>query len=178
MEIWKPVTGMENRYAASNAGKIKGLIQYGRHNAGRILTTCLDERGYEKIYIMTDSGKRTTRVHILVCLAFHGVKPTNEHTVNHKDGNKLNNTPDNLGWATRQEQSIHFYTQLNGKEKRPRGHGIHWRANYTDDEVRLIRKLHASGMSYHKLCDYFNHRTTWVPLQAIVKKRTYSHVVD
>lgn len=178
MEIWKPVYGLEHRYEASNTGKIKGLIDYGRHRAGRILATCLDECGYEKIYIVTDGGKRTTRVHILVCLAFHGPKPSNAHTVNHKDGNKLNNVPDNLEWMTMQEQAIHSYHTLQNIESRPRGYGNHWNAIYTDDEIRLIRKLHQSGLGYHKIAKQLGEKSSWVTIQRIITKKCYSHVSD
>lgn len=177
MEIWKPVTGMENRYEASNLGRIRGILKYGKHDVPRILATSLDERGYSKIYIIGPNGKKlTTRTHILVCLAFHGSKPTDAHTVNHKDGNKLNNTPENLEWMTRQEQAIHSYQVLGNVSSRPRGYGSHHRANYTDDEVRHIRSLHASGVSHEKIAAIFEHRTSWVTIYNIVKRKTYNHI--
>ena len=121
MEIWKPVLGLEDRYEASNQGRIRGIKLYGRHTQPRIIASTLDERGYAKIYIINSFGKKTTtRAHILVCLAFHGEKPTELHQVNHKDGNKLNNTPDNLEWVTASENCRHLYDQLNGYERRPR----------------------------------------------------------
>jgi hypothetical protein len=39
-------------------------------------------------------------VHQLVCLAFHGPKPSPEHEVAHQDDVKSVNTPDSLRWDT------------------------------------------------------------------------------
>lgn len=177
MEIWKPIPGLENRYLASNTGKIKGIFTCGGHDRPRILKTCPDECGYEKIYIKTDTGKRTTRVHILVCLAFVGPKPSDRHTVNHKDGNKLNNTPDNLEWATFSQQMVHAYKVLDMGKNLARGYGCHPLAKYTDDEIREIRRLYQSGMGYHKIREYFNNRSSWVTIQKIVTGKLYRHVV-
>ena len=137
------------------------------------------DNGYYQVGLVKKGLTRnrvTRKVHTLVCLAFVGPQPTELHTVNHKNGNKLDNSSENLEWMTRSEQSIHSYNVLNNIESRPRGHGNHWRANYTDDEVREIRKLHANGMSYHKIAAYFGNKTTWVPIQFIVKRKTYAHV--
>lgn len=178
MEIWKPVAGMEDRYEASDRGRIRSTWLKNGKPYTHVMRLGLDERGYAKLCITVETGKRCTRAHILVCRAFHGLPPTKLHTVNHKDGNKLNNTPENLEWATRQEQSQHFYNELSGKEKRPRGHGVHWRANYTDDEIRLIRSLHRSGLGYHKIRAKLGNKTSWVAIQMIVTGKTYTHVND
>ena len=179
MEIWKPVYGLESRYEASSTGKIRGIDPHRGHHVGKILKTTIDDCGYEKIYIAVSANKqRTTRVHILVCLAFHGPAPTELHTVNHKDGDKKNNVPENLEWMTRQEQSIHSYHVLGNIKTRPRGHGVHWRANYTDDEIRLIRKLHKEGFGYHRIRSALGNKTSWVAIQMIVTGKTYYHVPD
>jgi hypothetical protein len=47
--------------------------------------------------------KKNFRWHILVCEAWHGVRPTPEHQVRHRDGTKTNNRPDNLCWGTAKE---------------------------------------------------------------------------
>jgi hypothetical protein len=44
-------------------------------------------------------------VHRVVCEAFHGAPPTEKHTVDHIDGNRLNNHKDNLCWLPMSENN-------------------------------------------------------------------------
>ena len=54
---------------------------------------------------------RQSCVHRLVCLAFHGPPPSDQHTtVHHIDGDPRNNLPSNLCWATPSEQVHHSWT--------------------------------------------------------------------
>ena len=56
-----------------------------------------------------ESGKRwKPSVHQIVALAFIGACPTGG-TVNHKDGNKLNNHYSNLEYVTRSQNQLHAY---------------------------------------------------------------------
>jgi len=48
----------------------------------------------------------SVRVHRIAATAFHGVPPTKEHVVDHKDTNKQNNRPENLRWVTRLENVL------------------------------------------------------------------------
>lgn len=73
---------------------------------GKVLKPSIDKDGYEKV-VLTKNGKRKTyRVHRLVAMAFIP-NPYSKKTVNHIDGNKLNNCVDNLEWATHKEQKEH-----------------------------------------------------------------------
>ena len=45
-------------------------------------------------------------IHRAIALAFIP-NPENKPCINHKDGNKLNNSIDNLEWCTHQENMIH-----------------------------------------------------------------------
>jgi hypothetical protein len=97
-ELWKTIN--DDRfigYEFSNMGRIKkqnGLITFGN----------LNKEGYNEISI----NNYTYTMHYLICLAFNGSPNRdygNEITVDHIDRNRINNTSDNLKWATRIEQA-------------------------------------------------------------------------
>lgn len=73
----------------------------------RFLTSTPDRYGYARVYMTLPNGKRKgSFVHRLLAMAFipnHQNKPC----VNHKDGNKKNNSIDNLEWCTHKENSSH-----------------------------------------------------------------------
>ncbi len=90
-EVWEPSqdgTYVSNKQRFKNA---EGHIYVPRLNSGE---------NYVKVKI---KGKNY-QFHNLVCEAFKDRKPSAEHTVDHIDRNPLNNTPENLRWATKQEQ--------------------------------------------------------------------------
>ncbi len=45
-------------------------------------------------------------VHQIVASAFHGLRPSTDHVVDHIDTNRQNNRPDNLRWVTRLENIL------------------------------------------------------------------------
>ena len=114
MEIWKDVVGYEGLYQVSNLGRVKSVDRY-KDNHGtkqlvkeKIKTTRKDKQGYLLLDLYKNNKKKTVRVHRLVAMAFIP-NPQNKETVNHIDGNKENNTVENLEWATQKEQNEHIY---------------------------------------------------------------------
>lgn len=66
------------------------------------------KNGYVKNCLTLKNGKQKFFFrHRLVMLCFEPNKLSDELQVNHKDGNKLNNSYDNLEWCTNQENRIH-----------------------------------------------------------------------
>lgn len=62
-------------------------------------------RGYAR-YILCVDGRHINRTaHSLVCEAFNGPRPSPGMHCAHRDGDKSNNTPENLYWATPKENS-------------------------------------------------------------------------
>lgn len=59
--------------------------------------------GYKHVSLCHENKKVSKNVHRLVCMAFHGMPPTPQHQVRHKNGNQLDNRPKNLAWATQAE---------------------------------------------------------------------------
>jgi len=97
-EIWKEIPfdiiNISN-YFVSNFGRYK-------NNKGEIKTDYLYNSGYKRISI----NKKSYLLHRLVALTFLE-NPDSKEMVNHKDGNKLNNSLDNLEWATCSENNLH-----------------------------------------------------------------------
>lgn len=108
MDIWKKIDGTED-YQISNSGEVK--------NSNRQLKPRTDKDGYLIIDIRFEEAKKTCRVHRLVSEAFIP-NPENKPCVNHKDGNKKNNSVDNLEWCTYSENMTHAVK--NGLWKSPK----------------------------------------------------------
>ena len=75
--------------------------------------------GYKKVSILYDGEQKTVSVHRMVAILYIP-NPNNLPEVNHKDGNKANNTVDNLEWVTRQENIIHSSVVLGLRKENPK----------------------------------------------------------
>jgi len=62
--------------------------------------------GYLTLTLCEDGKKDTVLIHRLVALSFLE-NPENKPCVNHIDGNKINNSVDNLEWCTHKENTRH-----------------------------------------------------------------------
>lgn len=69
-----------------------------------------DRNGYACIAV---ANNIRVAVHRLVCLAFHGVPPTDAHVVARRNGIKTDNSPSNLYWATRGEANKAAFDRRN-----------------------------------------------------------------
>lgn len=73
---------------------------------GTPLKHSINPKGYQIINVQINKKPKGVAVHIAIARAFvPGYKPGLE--VNHKDGNKQNNRPENLEWVTRKENARH-----------------------------------------------------------------------
>jgi len=138
-EIWKDVEGYEGIYEVSNYGKIKTLkrISGTCHRKDKELSiNRLTKDGYIHVALAKGDRIKEDRLHQVV--ARHFVENTeNKPTVNHIDGNKLNNRADNLEWSTRHEQLQHAY---NLGLKKPKMGTDNYASKLTEADVRYIRK--------------------------------------
>ena len=94
MEIWKDIEGFIGRYQVSSWGRVRNA------ETGKVLKPYLNKKGYLKVGLC--NGERVPkkfRVNRLVAKAFIA-NPYDLPQVNHKDGNKENNSYTNLEWAT------------------------------------------------------------------------------
>lgn len=120
MELWKDIKGYEGIYQVSNLGNIRSLEritifesenQHKKYKANRqikckIKKPTVNKCGYYQTVLYKKGRKRNVLVHRIVAETFLP-NLNNKPTINHIDGNKLNNKLDNLEWATYTEQLIH-----------------------------------------------------------------------
>ena len=150
-ETWKPVVGFEGRYEVSSEGRFRALardIIYKDGRKGKLKAKMI--RGYvgSHGYLIVSFDSTTKALaHRVVAEAFLGVHEFRV-TVNHKDGNKLNNNINNLEWVTYGENNNHARrTNLNIQ------HGERTNlTKYTDQFIAAVRNVYAKySPSYEEL---------------------------
>lgn len=125
-EIWKPIPDYEGIYEASSLGRIRtcegkttSSTRYEvRHWKSKIIKyrNCTDVRkiGY-RVSLWKNKKPKDFLIARLVCSAFYG---KSDLTVNHKDGNRLNNCIENLEWLSLGDNIRHgFETGLYHSQK-------------------------------------------------------------
>ena len=100
-EVWREIPGYDGDYFASDKGRILSLCR----NEPRILKPfiCSNDGNRTGYYYVEIRGQKQ-RVHRLVALAFLE-NPEDKPVVHHIDGNPLNNTLENLAYATYAENA-------------------------------------------------------------------------
>lgn len=152
-ENWRSVVGYEGFYEVSSLGRVRSVDRVfvradGQRQGrkGRVLIPGTSGRARQYPSVTLRHGHRRP-VHVLVCEAFHGAKPSPEHEVAHWDGDPTNNAAENLRWATRAENSgdarRHGTSPLAiGEGGERNGH-----ARLTWADVDAIRKACSAGAS-------------------------------
>jgi len=96
-EIFKPIEGYDG-YSVSNTGKVLN------NKTEKFLEGTIDSRGYLQVKLYKDKKGTLVSKHRLVAIAFIP-NPENKPCVDHCNNDKLNNSLENLRWATAQENS-------------------------------------------------------------------------
>lgn len=135
-KMWKTIEGYEGYYEVSDDGAVRSLDRYvadttGKHvGKKRLLRGALmkltegktqrKDGGYLVVNLRKNRTSWVVPVHILVAKAFIP-NPDNKPTVNHKDGDKLNNRVSNLEWVSYAENNVHA---LQTGLRSPRGNAV------------------------------------------------------
>ena len=100
MENYKQILDYPN-YEVSNLGNVR------RIGSVTLLKPIDNGKGYKTVHLSNDKGRRLCLIHRLVMVVFNPIETTMD--VNHKDGNKSNNTLSNLEWVTKSENTRHAH---------------------------------------------------------------------
>lgn len=177
VEIWKDVVGYEGIYQVSNFSRVKSLEvkRFTKANNSfstykeKILNQSLTKDGYLKITFTVNKQKKTFLVHRLVAIAFIP-NPENKPEVNHKDGIKTNNFPDNIEWNTPDENQKHAYR--NGLKISKKGIE-NLSSKLTEKQVFEIRKF--EGLKTQKeLSKIYNVGTSTIG--RVLRKTHWKHI--
>lgn len=126
-EEWRPAKPPYSMaYEVSSRGRVRSLdrIVYGgtgrdsasprdRIHRGRIKKPTINASGYPVCRMTCGSNKSVEYIHVHVAFAFLGEPPAPQgvgkglYNVNHIDGDKTNNTPENLEWITCEANHTH-----------------------------------------------------------------------
>ena len=119
MEEWRDIPGYDGIYQASSLGRIRtcdGKTTYTerhgiRHWKQRTLKQKICKNKYgrcdARVSLWKDGKEKTVLVARAVASAFYG---ESDMTVNHKDGNSMNNSVENLEWISREDNIRHGFT--------------------------------------------------------------------
>ena len=109
-EIWKDV---ENGYQVSSLGNVRSLDREHKQKAKQGSWSLHPYKGqnlaqieHRNGYLFVSINGKARSIHRMVADAFIP-NPEQKPYINHKDGNKKNNTVQNLEWCTAKENSRH-----------------------------------------------------------------------
>lgn len=171
-EFWKKIPNIDG-YEASNIGRIKSINRVIPIINGRIKSKTIPEcilkpillEGYPSVSIRVNGVVKLKKIHRLVAETFIE-NPDNLPQINHKDGNKLNNSIVNLEWCTPKHNIKHaiennLITRKKGEE--------HYFSRLTKEDIINIRELRKTrklneianiyGISFQHVSDIANIKT-------------------
>ncbi len=128
------VVGYEGHYMVSRCGRV-----YSVKRGGRELSGTIDADGYLVVHLSVGGSPKKEKVHRLVA-SVYVPNPNGYDTINHIDGDKLNNDASNLEWCTPELNSSHAAASglyRTGAE--------HPKAKVTDSEIAECIELYSTG---------------------------------
>jgi hypothetical protein len=158
IEVWKPVVGYEGFYEVSSLGAVRRVMAGQGARAGKLIKLLPNKRGYHRCGLCRAGKPVQHLVHHLVAAAFIGPRPQGLH-VNHRNGQKADNRPENLEYVTNAENTQHARTVLGYDNSGPRNGS----ARFTEADVLEMRAMRLRGMSYQTIADHFGcgQKTAW-----------------
>ncbi|MBO3356150.1 HNH endonuclease [Clostridium perfringens] len=113
---------------------------------GHVLKGSTNRDGYKNVTLSFDGKQKSFLVHRIILKTF---QPNNNYSkldVNHIDGNKKNNSLENLEWCTRSENVIHaFKTGLQNN--------VAGKLVVNKDMEKKFIKMRKEGFTYKKIAD-------------------------
>lgn len=162
----------KNMYLISPDGKIFSKYKASRESESNFLSPKPDRDGYLELALRTENNKpRFFKIHQLVALTYLGCPPGNmkDPTVNHKDGNILNNHYFNLEWMER---------SVNSSIRENKGTGeLNHEAKLTEVQVEEICNLLInSNLTFKQIAELYGVNKSTV--NNIKRHKNWKYITD
>lgn len=173
-EEWRPVVGWEGLYEVSSHGRVsrcgaaRGVRPPTRPDGRRILKASPANHGYRQVNLSRDGHRVNLPVHWLVAEAFLG--PRTE-TVDHIDGDRLNNRVTNLRYLSRADNASAAWDRLGRDQGR-----LAAATKLTPADVLAIRRRVAAGEKQKDVARAFGISTSHCC--RVVKQRAWSDLPE
>lgn len=169
-EIWRDIKDYEDYYQISSYGRVKSLVRKDSLNRDikeSILKSALNNYGYPFVVFCKNGKTKTFTVHRLVAKAFV-LNLLNKSSVNHINGVKIINLPNNLEWCTVSENNYHAYSIGLKENAKGEDHVSH---KLTEANVVQIR---SSKLKLKELAKMFN--VSFQLISAVRNNKAWRHV--
>ena len=149
METWKPIPNYEELYLASSSGEVKRIKKSKGAKINKILKPYLNKsNGYYYITLTKNCVQKNFYLHKIIIKSFLG---ESNLQVNHIDGNKKNNSINNLEYVTSSQNMYHATRVLNKRSKEN-----HWNSKLKSADILEIKKLKNLGLTQKAIAEKFN----------------------
>lgn len=155
-------------YEVSSLGGVRRSETGRRTFAGRVLKPFLMAVGYMAVRPVINGRNVHVYIHDAVAAAFIGPKPEG-FAVNHIDGVKTNNTPQNLEYVSHAQNMRH--ASDNGLLARGERHPS---SKLTEASVRALRADRVGGMPFSKLAA--KHGVSVAVAFSVANRKSWRHV--
>lgn len=155
----RPVDGFPDYYITND-----GAVYSKKFNKTRKLKPSIVAYGYYGVILCQNGKTYSKRVHRLVAEAFIP-KVKKKSQVNHKNGNKLDNSIENLEWCTPKENIHHAFNELSRRGGN---------CKLSDTQAIAVKSSHAQGIKIKDLAKQYG--LCRKIIKRIVKGVSYNHI--
>lgn len=150
MKIWKDIPGFEGLYECSNEGLVRSV------ETKKLKCQSLNNSGYLRVELFKENKRKRLFPHRIVASLFvANPNPEKFNVVNHINGDKICNRPENLEWTTKSGNQIHA-VKLGLTKTLPKRLGeSNNQSKLTTNDVLLIRDKRNKGVKLKNLAQEF-----------------------
>lgn len=152
-EVWKDIDSYEGFYQVSNMGNVRRIAPGYSVTIGAELSPTPNHDGYLQVNLSKYSIQKVKAIHRLVARAFLGPKPPGLE-INHKNGIKADNRPDNLEYVTHAE-NMHHAKAIGAFDNHPKG-SKHRGSVLTEALVLEMRTKYRNGQPIASIAREYN----------------------